>query len=355
MYGAAGVAAFCDFRRRDGRVIGRGAGGVAALRCGRAGQQRAQCLAVGVDQQLDRRAHALAERLGEIRLPLARVAHRLQQRRRRSLGGRRPCPGIEKNAEGGDLGGQLALVEPEVEVPLAPGVVVEAGEQQPPLAAVGDERQLLAAGAQPAERQADRAAPAADAEAPFAVQEHRQHGAAAPAPEVVRLDELTGDGAPSPGGGDAAAAGPGPGRLIQAAHPLQDEGGEARAVAAPAAFGVPAAGEEGGGALAELAGGVGVERGRGEGRQLRQARAVEQQAAVVEALPAGQDGGRRGGALVALHAARSGRPGRPARPGRRISTATGKTRAAPAMANRLGSTWSRMRPRSSCNWARISW
>ena len=330
----------CDRRAAAGvrrSPAGREAGAVAR----RPFDQREQRLPVLPDQNLDRFANALAEHLGQLRLPRARVAHRLQQGRRGALGRRRPQRGAEQRAQRLKLRGQLALVEPQLQVPLAPGVVVQPGEQQPPLAAVGHQRQVIAAGAQPAERLTDAAAPAADADAPFAVQEHRQRRAAAAHPQVARLDQLAGNGAPAPGRRHAAAARPGAGRGVQAADPFQHEGGEGRPVAAAAAAVRGRAALERGGALAELAGGPGVERRRDEGRQLRQPRPVEQHAAVAQPLPAGQAGRFRG----RLHRRRSGR---------RISAATGNTRAPPAMAKRLGRRCSRTRVRSCCNCARSS-
>ncbi len=327
--------------RRDGR---RGCRRRAAAGVRRRYDQRAQRLPVLPDQNLDRFADALAEHLGEIRLPLARVAHRLQQRRRGALGRRRPQRGVEQRAQRHELRGQFALVEPQLQVPLAPGVVVQPGEQQPPLAAVGHQRQVIAAGAQPAERLTDAAAAAADADAPLAVQEHRQRRAAAALPQVVRLDDLAGNGAPPPGGRHAAAARPRAGGGVQAADSFQYERGEAGPVAAAAAAVRGRAAQECGGALAELAGGPGVERRRREGRQLRQPRPVEQQAAVAQPLPAGQAG---------RFPCFPGRP-HPRRSGRRISAATGNTRAEPAMAKRLGRRCSRRRARSCCNCARSS-
>ena len=72
-------------------------------------------------------------------------------------------------------------------------------------------------------------------------------------------------------------------------------------------------------------------------RDAAQARRVEQQAAVAQAIPAEQ--------LAGAHAAP---------PGRRTSIETGKTWAAPDMAWRLGSRYLRMRSRSRSSWARTS-
>ena len=121
---------------------------------------------MGLDEQLHRLAHTLAEHGRELGLPLAAVEDRLEQRRGAPL---RPAAsssaGREQRAQRVHLRRELALLEPQVDVPLAPGVEVEAGEDEPPLAAVGEEREALAAGPQPLHHLARRLAAAADADA----------------------------------------------------------------------------------------------------------------------------------------------------------------------------------------------
>ena len=144
---------------------------------------------------------------------------------------RRPLGGVQQDAQGRHLRRQLALLKPEVQVPLAPGVVVQAGKQQPPMAAVGHQRQMLAAVAQPAQHLADDAAATTDAQGFAVVQEHRQQGVSRPLPKLARLHRFAGDGAAPPSRGDIAAPRPGARGGIQAADLLQHEGGEGGGVA----------------------------------------------------------------------------------------------------------------------------
>ena len=117
-----------DGRGARSRVRQRPAGRQAGAVARRPFDQRAQRLPVLPDQNLDRFADALAEHLGQLRLPRSRVTHRLQQRRRGALGRRRPQRGAEQRAQRRELRGQFPLVEPQLQVPLAPGVVVQPGE-----------------------------------------------------------------------------------------------------------------------------------------------------------------------------------------------------------------------------------
>ena len=304
-----------------------------------------QGVAVGADQDLDRFAYPLAEHLRELGLPLARVADGLQQRRFGALRLGRPESPLQQGAQRGHLRRQLALLEPELEVPLAPRVVVEPRKHQPPLPAVRHQGQMLAAGAQPAEHPAHDAAAPADAELPAVVQEHRQPGAARPLPQVAGLDGLAGDGAPSPGGSHVAAARPGAGRGIEAAHLLEHEGDEGRCLGAAV--------QHRAGALTELPLGPAAERGGRMTGERGEARAVEQQPAVAQAIPAGQT--REAGSCSRSVGFRPRhRLAQCDGSGRRTSTATGKTCAWPARAKRAGRRWSRIRSRSRCNCSRIS-
>ena len=283
-------------------------------------------------QELDGFAHPLAEHFGQLRLPLAGVADELQEGRRRgtvlrrafrhgrfrrsasahgvfrcaggggaegAIGGatadaastlrlgRRPERGRGQGAEHVHLRGERAFLEPEVEIPLAPGVVVEPGEQQPPLPAVRHQRQVIVPGAQPAEHLAHEAAALADAEASGVVEEHRQPS---PAPALpAGLDGLPGDRQPPPSGHDVAAARPRAGGCVEAADLLQHEGDEGGGAAGPCSVQHRAR------ALAQPSFGAGVE-GRGgvpvpgDGFEPRP---VQQQAAVAQAFPTRQ-GRRRG-------------------------------------------------------------
>ena len=190
--------------------------------------QRGEGLAVSADEDLDRLAHPLAEHLGELRLPLAGVADRLEEGRRGVLGRGRPEPGGKQRAKRAHLWRELAFLEPEVDIPLAPRFVVEPGEHEPPLPAVRHQGEVVAAGAKPAEHPAHHPAAPADPEPPPLVQEHREAPAALARPEMAGLHGLAGDRPPSPRGRDPVAARPRPGRGVEAADFLQHEGDEGR-------------------------------------------------------------------------------------------------------------------------------
>jgi len=160
--------------------------------------QGAQGFAMASNQDLDCFADPFTEHLGQLRLPLARVSNGLQQARRRVVGLRRPELGVEQGAESLDLRGELAFVEPQVQVPFAPGVVIEPGEQEPPLPAVRHQREMVVAAAQPAEHLTDDPAAPADAQTLAVVQEHGHGRAVLAGPQMAGLDGLAGDRAPSP-------------------------------------------------------------------------------------------------------------------------------------------------------------
>ena len=140
--------------------------------------QHGKRLAMTADEDLDRLAHPLAEHLGELRLPLSSVAYRLEEGRRGVIGRRRPERGGKERAKRANLRRELAFLEPEVEVPLAPGLVVETGEHEPPLPPVRHEREVVAAGSKPPEHATYHAATPADPETRALVQERREARAA---------------------------------------------------------------------------------------------------------------------------------------------------------------------------------
>ena len=127
-----------------------------------------------LDEHLHRLAHALAEDCRELGLALAAVEDRLLEARARRHRPAGPQRRLQQRAQRLDLRRELALLEPQVDVPLAPGVEVEPGEDEPPLPAVGEQRQALAAGAEPLQHLARRLAPTADADARLAVDEDGQ-------------------------------------------------------------------------------------------------------------------------------------------------------------------------------------
>ena len=210
---------------------GHPAGGAVDVRGSRRGAPLLQRVAVARDQYFHRFAHPLAKRLGQFRLSLAGVADGLQERRRGVFGRGSPEFRAQQGAQRRYLRGELAFLEPQVQVPFAPRVVVQSGEQQPPLASVGHQREMLAAGAQPAEHLADHEAAPADAQAFPVVQEHRQPPAAPALPQMAGFDGLSRNGASSPLRRHPAAAGPDAGGGVQPADPFQHEGDELRGVA----------------------------------------------------------------------------------------------------------------------------
>ncbi|GBE47244.1 hypothetical protein BMS3Bbin12_00399 [bacterium BMS3Bbin12] len=295
-----------------------------------------QCLAVAPDEDLHRFAHPLAEHLGKLGLTLAAVEHRLQERRGDAVLFRDPQGGLEEGAQGANLRRQRAFFQPEVEVPLAKGVEVEPGEDQPPLAAVGDERELLVPAPQPLEHQARGLAAAANADTLLTVDEDRKQAAARALPEVTGLDRLAGDGDAAPLGGDLGTALPPARGLGKAAHRLQYEGDEGGEVSRLVVAGI----EDRGDPLAQVPLVEAGERLRRKRRHFAQARGVEEQPAVAQAVPALK--------FCALHAS----PPRPS--GRRTSMQTGKTCASPDIACRLGSRCLRIRFRSLSSCSRTS-
>ena len=82
-----------------------------------------------LDQDLDCVADTLAERLGKVRLPFPGVANGFQDSRGGILLGRCPKLRLQQGTQGVDLRREFSVLEPQVQVPLAPGLVVEAGEE----------------------------------------------------------------------------------------------------------------------------------------------------------------------------------------------------------------------------------
>ena len=140
---------------------------------------------------------------------------------------------------------------------------------------------MIVAGAQPAEHLTDDPAAPADAETLAVVQEHGHGRAMLAGPQVAGLDGLAGDRAPSPRWGDAVAPRPSPARGVQTADAFQHERDEVRRVAA--AF------QDRIGALAQLPFGVLVQGLGSERGEPLKPRAVEQQSAMAEPFPSGQD------------------------------------------------------------------
>ena len=177
-----GVAArqqLAGFReQRHHQPHGHPAGGAVDVRRRHVRAAFVKRLAVALDENLHRLAHPLAEHFGKLRLTLARVADALQQRRRGILRRRRPQLRLQQRAQRRHLRRRFALLEPSLGVPLAGGVEIQPGEQKPPVAAVGEQRQVFPASAQPTQRLANGAAASADAEPRRIVKEHRQASAA---------------------------------------------------------------------------------------------------------------------------------------------------------------------------------
>ena len=127
---------------------------------------------MSADQDLHGLADALPEHLGEFGLALARVAYGLQQCRSCAFGVRGPRLGVEEDSQRRDLLGKFAFLEPEVDVPVAPRLEIQTGEQQAPVATVREEREMLVAGAQIANRLAHEASAPAKTESFAVVDEH---------------------------------------------------------------------------------------------------------------------------------------------------------------------------------------
>ena len=157
-----------------------------------------QDVAMALDEDLDSLADPFAQDGREFRLPLAAVEDRLQERGRRIL--RRRCPKGrgEEGPQGGDLGGEGASFEPELRIPFAPGVEIETGKDQTPLAAVGQDGEAFASPAEPLNDMAHGAAAASDAEAGLVVDKDGEGRAGCSAPEVAGLHRFAHDGVASP-------------------------------------------------------------------------------------------------------------------------------------------------------------
>ncbi|MFN9290680.1 MAG: hypothetical protein ACK6EB_21650 [Planctomyces sp.] len=133
-----------------------------------------QDFAVSLNQQFDSFADSFSERGGEFGLAFAAVQYGCQQRCILTISRGCPGAGAEQCAEGIDLRRQLSLFKPQFGIPFTPGIEVQAGEDQPPLASVGEQGESFAAGAEPLDDQAGGAASASDADLFFAVEEDRQ-------------------------------------------------------------------------------------------------------------------------------------------------------------------------------------
>ena len=230
--------------------------------------QVGEVIAVTADQDLHGLAHAFAEHFGEFGLALARVADGLQQRRGRigSLG--RPQLGVEQCSQRTKLLREFAFLEPEVDVPLAPRLEVQSGEQQAPVATIGEQSEMFVSSTQVTDRLAHEPPAAAEAKSFAVVDEDGQPGAADAFPQVAGLDGLPGGRAPTLTGRHAAAAQPSARGRVEAADLFEYEGDERRAVRVVLG--------ERSGSKAQPLGGVVVERRRREAGHVLQAAQVEQ-------------------------------------------------------------------------------
>ncbi len=183
-----------------------------------------QQLAVRLHEQLDRLADALAEHRGKLRLALARIEDRTLERRGGSGLGGRPESGLQQRAERLELGRRAAFFEEKLGIGLGERVEIEAGEDEPPLASVGEQRQALPARAEPVHHLARALAPAPDTDALLGVDEDRQLRLVGAQPQVARLDDLAGDRAASVLGAHGRGAEPLAACVrVKAAHGLKDE------------------------------------------------------------------------------------------------------------------------------------
>ena len=185
-----------------------------------------QRLAVALNQDLHRLAHPLAEHRGQLGLPLAGLADRVQQRAGDPLLLGRPDRRTQQRPQRGRLRCQPPLLEPEFGVPVARGVVVQSREDETPVAAVGDQSEMLAPSAQPPQYPAHDSAAPTDADARGIVDEDREGGAVRSAPQLARLHHLAGDRTPSLRPRNPAAPAPLARGAVESAHLLEDEGHE---------------------------------------------------------------------------------------------------------------------------------
>ncbi len=100
---------------------------------------------VAVDEEFRCLAHAFAEYFGEVGLAFPAVVDAVEQRADFPVGGRCPQPGGQHGPEAGEFIGEAAFRKPLVEFPLGPGIVIETGEHNAPLVAIGDKGKLLIA------------------------------------------------------------------------------------------------------------------------------------------------------------------------------------------------------------------
>ena len=192
---------------------------------------------VARDEELDGAADALAESGREVGLPLAGVEDEAEEgrgparlRRDEELRG-------EEAAQGFHLRAGLPFREEEGEVPLAEGVVVGARVGEAQLRGRGEDREPLAACAEPLEEAGRGALAAADAEARLVGEEDREARAVPSEPEAAGADRLARDGADRERSVDLGAAKPvargsgrrgggarrRAGRVLQAGHFFEEE------------------------------------------------------------------------------------------------------------------------------------
>src|SRR5690606_891010 len=169
----------------------------------------------------DGRSDPLTEYGRQLGLALAAIEDRLEERRI-GVAVARPQRRLEERPERRHLRRHLAFLEPEIDVPLAPGVEIDPGEDEPPLAAVRYDRELFVARAEPLEDAAEGPAPAPDADALLRLEEDRQDAAVLRPPEQARLDGFAGYRAAGPVRRHLRAALPGSAPVIESADLVED-------------------------------------------------------------------------------------------------------------------------------------
>ena len=292
-----------------------------------------QCWCVGLNQQFGGPANPLTEFLRKIRLPLAAVVDCGEQWCRLVLLRGNPQSRLEETAQAIELGRCLTFAQPQIDVPFAKRFVVETGEQQPPLVAVGDEGKLFRSLSQPLQRVADDSMSSPDPETFLVIDKDRQRGTVQCLPQMTRSNGLAGDRLAGPLPVDVSASRPCADGRRETAQRFENVRDELASMAARIV-------EEAGHLSAELVLLKELQWLRVIGNQGRQSLRIKQQSTVTQTVPPCE--------TIRVH------DRLPSLRGNRTSTATGKTCASPCRAYLFGRRRVRIRSRSRASCSRTS-
>ncbi len=188
------------------------------------GAHRFEPRAVLLDQHLDGPADALPQLRRQLGLAAAGGLDGGEEWARLVWLGRGEPSCRQQSLEGRDLGTGLALLEPETRVPFGPGVEVEAGVDEAPLARVREKGDLVLGRAQPVDDAGDGPPATADAQARDVVDEDREEPAVGRVPDAPGFHGLAGQGPDRPPGVHVGPALPaGAVRCFEAAHSVEDD------------------------------------------------------------------------------------------------------------------------------------